>query len=128
MYNVMSDFSGARRASEGVTLVVQVILTSCKVLRMVMLIGIQLHSICIYIYTLAYLYVCCVTRINLVILHIFMYNVISDLDNIYMHIYRMSPYSNCIQFAYIYIYIYVSIFICMLCYKDQLGDFTYIYV
>ena len=33
---------------------------------------------------LAYLYVCCVTRINLVILHIFMYNVISDLDNIYM--------------------------------------------
>ena len=25
-------------------------------------------------------------------------------------------------------YIYVSIFICMLCYKDQLGDFTYIYV
>ena len=53
---------------------------------------------------LAYLYVCCVTRhlhswmlytcgINLVILHIFMYNVISDLDNIYMHIYRMSPYS-----------------------------------
>ena len=82
---------------------VQVILTSCKVLRMVMLIGIQLHSISIYIYTLAYLYVCCVTRINLVILHIFMYNVISDLDNIYMHIYRMSPYSNCIQFAYIYI-------------------------
>ena len=46
-----------------------------------------------YIYMLAYLYVCCVTRINLVILHIFMYNVISDLDNIYMHIYRMSPYS-----------------------------------
>ena len=42
---------------------------------------------------LAYLYVCCVTRINLLILHIFMYNVISDLDNIYMHIYRMSPYS-----------------------------------
>ena len=73
---------------------------------------------------LAYLYVCCVTRINLVILHIFMYNVISDLDNIYMHIYRMSPYSNFIQFADIY----VSIFICMLCYKDQLGDFTYIYV
>ena len=58
-----------------------------------MLFGIQLHSICIYIYMLAYLYVCCVTRINLVILHIFMYNVISDLDNIYMHIYRMSPYS-----------------------------------
>ena len=51
---------------------VQVILTSCKVLRMVMLIGIQLYSICIYIY--------------------------------------------------------ISIFICMLCYKDQLGDFTYIYV
>ena len=46
-----------------------------------------------HIYMLAYLYVCCVTRINLVILHIFMYNVISDLDNIYMHIYRMSPYS-----------------------------------
>ena len=66
---------------------VQVILTSCKVLRMVMLIGIQLHSICIYIYMLAYLYVCCVTRINLVILHIFMYNVISDLDNIYICIF-----------------------------------------
>ena len=62
-----------------------------------------------YIYMLAYLYVCCVTRINLMILHIFMYNVISDLDNIYMHIYRMSPYSNCIQFAYIYMlsYLYV---------------------
>ena len=54
------------------------------------------YSNCIqfaYIYMLAYLYVCCVTRINLMILHIFMYNVISDLDNIYMHIYRMSPYS-----------------------------------
>ena len=41
MYNVMSDFSGARWASEGVTLVVQVILTSCKVLRVVMLFGIM---------------------------------------------------------------------------------------
>ena len=61
---------------------------------------------------LAYLYVCCVTRINLVILHIFMCNVISDLDNIYMHIYRMSPYSNCIQFPYIYIYMLAYLYVC----------------
>ena len=59
---------------------------------------------------LAYLYVCCVTRINLMILHIFMYNVISDLDNIYMHIYRMSPYSKCIQFAYIYMLAYLYVY------------------
>ena len=85
-----------------------------------------------HIYMLAYLYVCCVTRINLVILHIFMYSVISDLDNIYMYMYRMSPYSTGCNFdkgqSVKHIYIYVSIFICMLCYKDQLGDFTYIYV
>ena len=40
MYNVMSDFCGARYASEGVTLVVQVILTSGRVLRVVMLFAI----------------------------------------------------------------------------------------
>ena len=70
------------------------------------------YSNCIqfaYMYMLAYLYVCCVTRINLMILHIFMYNVISDLDNIYMHIYRMSPYSKCIQFAYIYMLAYLYV-------------------
>ena len=40
MYNVMSDFCGARRASEGVTLVVLVILTSSRVLRVVLLFAI----------------------------------------------------------------------------------------
>ena len=36
----MSDFCGARGASKGVTLVVQVILTSGRVLRMLMLFAI----------------------------------------------------------------------------------------
>ena len=40
MYNVMSDFCGARYISKGVTLVVQVILTSSRVLRVLMLFAI----------------------------------------------------------------------------------------
>ena len=48
---------------------------------------------------------------------------LKSLITLYINICKITFFPST-QFAYIY----VSIFICMLCYKDQLGDFTYIYV
>ena len=49
--------------------------------------------------------------------------ILKSLITLYINICKITFFPST-QFAYIY----VSIFICMLCYKDQLGDFTYIYV
>ena len=48
---------------------------------------------------------------------------LNSLITLYINICKITFFPST-QFAYIY----VNIFICMLCYKDQLGDFTYIYV